>query len=166
MIDSKDILSAVMEDAELLAKLQEEGANLREVTMSEKWNFLHLGLLLPRGHPQIESIRVLLNAGVAVNAIDVYGNTPLYYAVRQKNQDAVRVLLKAGADVNGINGNGVTPLREALASAQVNLQVIKLLLTAGADPDHVLSSGRTILEVARNSFKGNDEVLSLFESRL
>ncbi|KAG9484993.1 hypothetical protein GDO78_008218, partial [Eleutherodactylus coqui] len=43
-------------------------------------------------------IRLLLNAGVHVNATDYEGNTALHYACKMKSQSIVPILLEAKAD--------------------------------------------------------------------
>ncbi|XP_073404296.1 ankyrin repeat domain-containing protein 22 [Dendrobates tinctorius] len=53
-------------------------------------------------------IRLLLNAGVNVNASDSEGNTALHYACKMKSQSIVPILLEAKADPHIRNEAGET----------------------------------------------------------
>ncbi|XP_044152969.1 ankyrin repeat domain-containing protein 22 [Bufo gargarizans] len=55
-------------------------------------------------------IRLLLNAGVNVNATDYEGNTALHYACKMKNQTIVPILLEAKADPYIKNKDGETSI--------------------------------------------------------
>ncbi|XP_054061054.1 ankyrin repeat domain-containing protein 22 isoform X4 [Rissa tridactyla] len=55
-------------------------------------------------------IKMLLRAGVDVNATDLSGNTALHYACETKNQAVIPLLLKAHADTSVKNQDGETPL--------------------------------------------------------
>ncbi|XP_040292249.1 ankyrin repeat domain-containing protein 22 [Bufo bufo] len=55
-------------------------------------------------------IRLLLNAGVNVNATDYEGNTALHYACKMKNQSIVPILLEAKADPYIKNKDGETSI--------------------------------------------------------
>ncbi len=57
-------------------------------------------------------VKLLVDAGARVNAVDIRGMTPLMLAVASEHQDAavVRLLLKAGADPNARSKAGETPL--------------------------------------------------------
>ena len=46
--------------------------------------------------PPPVTISYLINQGIPINAQDVYGMTPLHYAMRSKNADAAIALLEAG----------------------------------------------------------------------
>ena len=53
-----------------------------------------------------ETVRVLVDAGLDVNASDFQGFTPLIYAASNVNLAAARLLLAKGADVNAVSGDG------------------------------------------------------------
>ncbi|XP_051472812.1 ankyrin repeat domain-containing protein 18A-like [Apus apus] len=55
-------------------------------------------------------IKMLLRAGVNVNATDFSGSTALHYACEMKNQAVIPLLLEAHADTSVKNQNGETPL--------------------------------------------------------
>jgi len=72
----------------------------------------------------------LLDQGVAVDARDEDGRTPLMLAVAQGRLEVVRLLLARGADPNAADNSGRTPLQQARAG---NLRdVAALLERAGA----------------------------------
>ena len=58
-------------------------------------------------------IRLLVEAGASINAIDNAGNTPLHEAVAWRQTLAARELIEQGADVLLRNGAGLTPLNIA-----------------------------------------------------
>ncbi|MPX05749.1 ankyrin repeat domain-containing protein, partial [Moraxella catarrhalis] len=68
---------------------------------SDKKNWLHkvTDSMNPDEPPPV-TISYLINQGIPINAQDVYGMTPLHYAMRSKNADAAIALLEAGADPN------------------------------------------------------------------
>jgi ankyrin repeat protein len=92
--------------------------------------------------PIPEVVEHLITLGVAVDAKDRYGRTPLHYAARQKSQHAdpsastacVKLLIEAGADVNAEDREGVTPMHLSIFKCPWNLEMIEMLLAAGAKP--------------------------------
>jgi ankyrin repeat protein len=73
-----------------------------------------------------------LQAGTGVDARDMGGRTPLYWAAAQNHLEAVKLLLRSGADVNAADAQGFTPLMGAANGGSVD--IVRLLLDAGADP--------------------------------
>lgn len=57
---------------------------------------------------------ILISKGIDINAQDVYGLTPLHFAVRCFGTKTVELLLKAGANPNIPENYGFTPLHEAV----------------------------------------------------
>ncbi|XP_059707549.1 ankyrin repeat domain-containing protein 22 isoform X3 [Haemorhous mexicanus] len=55
-------------------------------------------------------VKMLLRAGVDVNATDSSGSTALHYACEMKNQAVIPLLLEAHADTSVKNQDGETPL--------------------------------------------------------
>ncbi|XP_039564992.1 ankyrin repeat domain-containing protein 22 isoform X1 [Passer montanus] len=55
-------------------------------------------------------VKMLLRAGVDVNATDSSGSTALHYACEMKNQAVIPLLLEAHADTSVKNRDGETPL--------------------------------------------------------
>ncbi|XP_025129731.3 ankyrin repeat domain-containing protein 22 isoform X3 [Bubalus bubalis] len=72
-------------------------------------------------------VRMLLNAGVDVNAIDCYGCTALHYACEMKNQTLIPLLLEAHANPMIKNKDGETSLdiAQRLKFSQIELMLRK-----------------------------------------
>ncbi|WP_196758769.1 ankyrin repeat domain-containing protein, partial [Moraxella catarrhalis] len=73
-----------------------------------------------------------INQGIPINAQDVYGMTPLHYAMRSQNADAAIALLEAGADPNIPNRDNVIPLA-IIGMIPKRLDVLKLMLKKGGN---------------------------------
>ena len=67
-------------------------------------------------------IRVLLEAGVDINARGNNGWTALHVAADNEEAEVVRALLEAGADMNAKGNNGRTALHVAADKGKVALQ--------------------------------------------
>ncbi|KAF4954253.1 hypothetical protein FSARC_12190 [Fusarium sarcochroum] len=85
---------------------------------------------------QVEGLRILLDHGSDVNAIDENGKTPLHIAaVGSQHQDrefegfwrltAVKILLDHGADPNILDDKGMSPLHMASAAPEVTKELMK-----------------------------------------
>ncbi|XP_011738263.1 ankyrin repeat domain-containing protein 22 isoform X2 [Macaca nemestrina] len=72
-------------------------------------------------------VRMLLDAGVEVNATDCYGCTALHYACEMKNQSLIPLLLEARADPTIKNKHGESSLDIArrLKFSQIELMLRK-----------------------------------------
>lgn len=145
-------------------------------------------------HPHI--VAWLLRLGAKVNVRDLYGYTPLHWAI-QKDSRCVLLLLDAGADAEASNNEGNIPLHYVQSVAEcmklltanpagvfaVNMdgrtplhscaseceaaEVCRLLLEAGSSVDAFDKSGRTPLcEALRHNFRSHAEVLLDHGARL
>jgi ankyrin len=96
----------------------------------------------------LESARLLVDAGAPINQVTEYGWTPLLTAVNNRNYQLAKYLLEKGADPNIANKGGWTPLYLATDNRNIeggdypvpkgdmdHLDIIKLLLEKGADPN-------------------------------
>ncbi len=77
---------------------------------------------------RLEPVKVLIEAGAAVNARGDKGGTPLFNAVIGKNVDVVRFLIDSGADVKIKNDWGRTVLNYAKNTSAPE-ELIKILST-------------------------------------
>lgn len=59
-----------------------------------------------------EGVRLLVEAGADINAVDSKGSTPLRFAARTVDPDAIDAFLKAGANPRLADNEGVTPLHQ------------------------------------------------------
>ena len=96
----------------------------------------------------VESAKLLLDAGAPINQVTEYGWTPLLTAVNNRNYQFAKTLLERGADPNIANKGGWTPLYLATDNRNIeggdypvpkadldHLEIIRLLLEKGADPN-------------------------------
>ena len=100
-------------------------------------------------------VKLLLDAGADINALDNMNSTPLHFAVRFCPADVVETLIKHGAEVNTCNKRGETPLHFAVERSLANeaeekeaLSVIKLLLDSSAKTHFHNYRGKTPLHMA------------------
>lgn len=89
-------------------KYRAEGADIYRVSEVEHWNNLHK--LLNTTEDSYVGVAYLIKQGLDVNAVDMYGNTPLHYAALWHHKDSIVALLVAGADYKIKNIDGLSPL--------------------------------------------------------
>lgn len=70
----------------------------------------------------------------SINARDMYGNTPLILAVKNKNKEIVELLLAAQAQINVLNIEGISPLIMAVKNNDIDM-VQRLLAENNIDPN-------------------------------
>jgi hypothetical protein len=109
----------------------------------------------------LEVVRILIEYDPAdINATDVYGSTPLHWALGGhdlKDGSVLRLMLERGAGINLQNQIGRTPLH--YASVNGGLEFVRLLLEHGSDVEAKDNAGKTALQVAAD--RGHDEVVEL-----
>lgn len=81
------------------------------------------------GYPEL--VRLFLERGIGVNALNHNGETALHAAARSDSADAARVLLERGAAVDPKDEEGRTPL--CTAARRASPAVGRLLVDAGAE---------------------------------
>jgi ankyrin repeat protein len=99
---------------------------------------------------RLESARILVDAGAALEQTDANGITPLVMAITNDHIDLARFLVDRGANVNAIDWYGRTPLWAAVEARNMDvdnatfengvdrapvLELIQVLLKRGADPN-------------------------------
>jgi ankyrin repeat protein len=102
-----------------------------------------------------DAVRVLLEQGASVNAVEADGTTALHYASYRDDLECADLLIRAGANVNAANDLGATPLWTA--SQNGSAAMARTLLQAGANPNLALLSGETPVMIASRS--GNPDVV-------
>ena len=98
-------------------------------------------------------IRLLVESGIDINAVDKTGQTALHYAAKTGNLAALEILCGLGANPN-IRSNwiGETPLH--IAAALGHPEMIKVLISNGADTRLKRKTGDTP-EALHVKFHGN-----------
>ncbi|KFZ25213.1 hypothetical protein V502_00309 [Pseudogymnoascus sp. VKM F-4520 (FW-2644)] len=94
----------------------------------------------------IEEVRLLIDAGANISAVDVRNETRLHIAALDGETEVVRLLLNAGASVLARNFNGATPLH--MAARNDHEDAVQLLINAGSDLSSVSDRGATPLHWA------------------
>lgn len=103
-------------------------------------------------------VTTLLAQGIAVQAADERGVTPLFIAAKSGNRDVAALLLDKGASPNQARLDGVTPLFVAVQEGHTN--VVALFLENGADVNARAKMGAiTLLHIG--AYRGNQEVIAL-----
>lgn len=114
-------------------------------------------LNLPAANGSLETARVLVDAGAALDATDKTGLTALMCAAHQGHEDIVRLLAGAGAALELRDCDANTALMFAANAGQP--AAAEALLEAGADPHARGEAGSTPLMFAAQH--GHDEVVVL-----
>lgn len=130
------------------------GADLETQVMDRGMKILHFAI---ENFSDGEPACYLLEKGANPNSTDMFGDTPLHYAARERNLMVVKTLLAKKADVNCQNKNGETPI--FLAAGRGDVEIVKLLLDNGAKLDVKTKKGKSISDYA----SGNTR--KLLESR-
>jgi ankyrin repeat protein len=106
---------------------------------------------------QLESIKLLLAAGVCVEDKNCGVFSPLTTAIREGRKEIVRYLLDvANADPNAPGEH--LPLVKALRKYNGDTEILQMLLTRGADINKMHRGWNPILQAVEN---GDAEVLKL-----
>ena len=102
-------------------------------------------LMMAATYGNLESMKILIDAGAKVNAANEFGATALLWCAA--DQAKVQLLLAHGADVNTQSKQGRTPLLIA-AGTNGNSNTVRMLLEKGANPAAADNTGATPLQMA------------------
>lgn len=94
----------------------------------------------------IEELKVLVNNGLDINSINLYGGNLVSYIAFSESTESLEKWIKLGADVDKKNDNGTTPLNFAIAGN--NVRVVEFLVKHGVSIDHKNLHGSTPLHYA------------------
>jgi hypothetical protein len=93
----------------------------------------------------------LINNGADINAVDAYGNTPLWCACKSKKPEIVEYLINKGAQINKYNFIKQTPFMVAVRDLPE--KTVEFLIHRGADINAKDDQGNTALDLAIKWFK-------------
>ena len=110
----------------------------------------------------LDTIHILLENGVNVNAINDHGLTPLHLAALKNAVDILDVLIQHGADRH-IVARKFTPLHIAVAKG--HLEVVKYFLKLGYSHENEAFNDMSLLQLAANSCKV-DVIMELLDSNV
>ena len=126
-------LAADNNRAENAAVLRQAGGR------EESWTELHQAAIFDKP----EKLAELLKGKLAVNATDVFGRTPLQWALRCNDDKAADVLIAAGADLTAVDKQHKSILQVAAWAGRAD--IVKKAIAAGADVDAADDDGYTVL---------------------
>mmetsp|Transcript_49 Transcript_49/g.56 ORF Transcript_49/g.56 Transcript_49/m.56 type:complete len:191 (-) Transcript_49:407-979(-) len=109
------------------------------------WTVLHYAVAAG----DVRVVNQLINSGVCLsdlNAPDVKGFTPLFWAVKKGQQNVAAVLIASGANPNVSDYTGKTVLMEAIERRDIDM--VQFLISHGAMINAKNSSGETALHIA------------------
>ncbi|MFY9221701.1 MAG: ankyrin repeat domain-containing protein [Blastocatellia bacterium] len=98
--------------------------------------------------------KTLLNKGVNINSTNIYGETALMFAVRDKKM--LKFLLKYGANASIASRFGTTALMHAAVYGDI--EIVKMLISSGAYVNATDINGRSALLFA--VVDGRDEIVN------
>ena len=75
----------------------------------------------------LERAKLLINNKANINAINVFGNSPLYLACKNENYEIINLLIRENADVTLASHNGYTPLHWAFKK-NINIEIVDTLI--------------------------------------
>lgn len=104
---------------------------------------------------ETKKVKTLLNKGVNINSTNIYGETALMFAVRDKKM--LKFLLKSGANASIASRFGTTALMHAAVHGDI--EIVKMLLSAGAYVNATDIHGRSALLFA--AADGRDEIVNI-----
>lgn len=132
-MDKQDVTPLIhaassLDNDEIIKILLDNGADVNQYNKtSESGNALMQAAITGN----YDTVKLLLEKKVDMNAQDSNGQTALHGAALGANVDTVRLLIKAGADITIKNNRGLTPLFMATHNKK-NPNVTQLLLEHGA----------------------------------
>jgi ankyrin repeat protein len=107
---------------ELTELLLKNGAHLEYTNSS---------LLVGVGVRSFEMTKLLIKYGLYVDGVNLYGETPLHYAVKSGSIETMKLLIENGADLNSFSYSNETPLYHSIESG--NYEKTDLLIKNGAN---------------------------------
>jgi len=114
---------------ECVRYLLDHGADVHLKEQNDSWNAAHYAAYAG----ELESLKVLTDAGVEVGIFDKCGWTPLHRACQSGSLECVLYLLEKGVDLQARDTNLLSPLTAATYGG--NFEILKLLFERGLRVD-------------------------------
>jgi ankyrin repeat protein len=88
----------------------------------------------------------LLDIGADINAVDVYGETPVIRAAFLGDLDMIKLLVSYGADLNKVSYYGGSTLHHAYASPDFKQEIVDFLIERGVDVNLLDKHGKNAVQ--------------------
>lgn len=149
-------------DVAKVQKFINEGADIHATNKKDGRTPLHYAAY----HSQ-EIVKLLIEAGADVHAIDQYGRTPLHSSVdAYHGVETANLLLEEGADINATDKTNETPLHRAATADKPKM--VKFLIDKGANIHELVKQesrdGYTALHLAASSYHNTESAKHLIEA--
>ncbi|NEN76627.1 ankyrin repeat domain-containing protein [Pelistega sp. NLN82] len=141
--------------------LEKKLVDIFYITTDEEKNWLHRCNFNRISPAPLSVMEFYIKQGVPINAQDIYGMTPLHYAMEAKNTEGTIALLEAGANPNLPNIRGIIPL-SLIGYFPERLNILQLMLDKGANVNHIINENQTIVESYKPR-EGEDYLLPVYE---
>ncbi|KAJ8371550.1 hypothetical protein AAFF_G00307300 [Aldrovandia affinis] len=115
-----------------------------DINMADKYGGTALHAAALSGH--VSTVRLLLERGAMVDALDVMKHSPLFRACEMGHRDVILTLIKGEAQVDLVDLDGHTALHWAALGG--NAEVCQILMENGITPNVQDLAGRTPLQCA------------------
>ncbi len=125
--------------------LQDQGFEAIELNFNAQGKS---SLILAAQQGRADVLAYLLQQGVDIQVIDVYGNNALWAACFAEALDCIRLLLQAGIDIDYQNSTGATALIYSASSGKS--AVVAELISNGANPKLTTQDDFSALDLAAN----------------
>ena len=106
---------------EIIKYLVANGSNINNNNNAKKITPIHLATMNP-SEITIEPLIFLIQQGADINAQDIDGNTPLFWAYGSRDEQIVSLLKEAGADENIKNHQGLLYNQVTAIKTKVNIE--------------------------------------------
>jgi ankyrin repeat protein len=136
----------------ILLALLDHGAQVSSL------NFKHQTCLhLASKAGNLEAVRILLDKGCDISLLDVYGLSPVHYAVRKNCSDIIKLMLESQQEKLSqicvhCDDLGKSILHHHTASTICSTKMINILLQLGCDIDQLDADGNSALSQYLSSF--------------
>jgi ankyrin repeat protein len=135
-----------------IKQLIKQGTDVNERSGFSKKTPLHEAVLF-----SFAITKTLLKRGADVNALDIYGQTPLHICMNFFNTEkTIELLLFYKADINIQTHKGKTALHKAVKDGDI--KKINLLLAHNADGSITTHKGKTALDYAQKAHINSEHI--------
>ena len=118
---------------------------LIEKAVGIHWNVIELFIYIIN-HGQADILKLLIEKGIDIHAVDSYGENALMYAVKNNFPEIVKFLIQKGIDIHAVDSFGHNALVYAIRNNSP--EIVKLLIEKGIDINSVDVERQSVLMYA------------------